>query len=502
MSTDSEQHQPLEKLEIAPGSAPLQRRHSIHTTSPTSTDGLPLPEEPTAPAPSDSASPELAEEDRPAGEAAAGQPSGLASFDSLYSAINSVPVEAHHHPYYPIGGPSATYPSAAAPQFASEWGSPPSLQRHLGGDGHSLQNPPLYPVPGRGEKRTGRCKFFNALKGFGFIIDHHGEELGNDVEVFVHYTAIDSIQTGRGGFRSLLEGEEVEYTIMQGPKGWQAQSVTGPNGMPCIGSPSNTTKNLGPAPDGYHRKFSVGSMSSDDFRPYGGGGGYGSKRNGRGGGLDSGYYSSAMTSPVQTPHQLYSPPQYPAYPHPSPHASYGPPPVGIPLALHHGNAYSFLPPPPPPHTVLASPDGASPPGGTLLLPNVNPNAPPDESDPNSPYRPLPPSTFYQPGPPPPLRGGPGGPPNMQGYYPISNGGPPGYYPPAGYDGYPQPGFGGLPSLSQPYPLPLPSGMAGSGGWAEAPLEQDEHEVEVEVSAGSEKAGAEEEVRPAPTVVAA
>lgn len=159
MSTES-QLEPEQHPEIAAGSAPLQRRHSIHTTSPTSTDGLPLPEEATEPAPSDGANPE--EQDRPA-PAGAGQPSGLASFDSLYSAINYIPVQAQQHPYYPIGGPSATYSAAAPSQFASEWGPPPS-QRHLGGGGQQLQNPPLYPVSGKGEKRTGRCKFFNALK--------------------------------------------------------------------------------------------------------------------------------------------------------------------------------------------------------------------------------------------------------------------------------------------------------------------------------------------------
>lgn len=149
-----------QQQEISPGSAPLQRRHSIHTTSPTSADGLPLPEEPTEPAPSDGADPE--EQDRPAA-AEASQPSGLASFDSMYSAINSVQVHAQQHPYYPIGGPSATYPAAAPSQFASEWGLPPS-QRHLSGNGNLVQNPLLYPVPGRSEKRTGKCKFFNALK--------------------------------------------------------------------------------------------------------------------------------------------------------------------------------------------------------------------------------------------------------------------------------------------------------------------------------------------------
>ncbi|GAA5860520.1 hypothetical protein JCM3774_006195 [Rhodotorula dairenensis] len=89
--------------------------------------------------------------------------------------------------------------------------------------------------PATTPRRTGVCKFFNAQKGFGFVLDDAPEELG-DVEVFVHYTAISSVKGGPNGFRSLLE---VEYSIVQGPKGWQAQEVTGPSGAPCIGSPPN-----------------------------------------------------------------------------------------------------------------------------------------------------------------------------------------------------------------------------------------------------------------------
>lgn len=97
---------------------------------------------------------------------------------------------------------------------------------------------------------------------------------------------------------------------------------------------------------------------------------------------------------------------------------------------------------------------------------------------------------------------------MQGYYPISNGGGggQGYYPPpAGFDGYPQPGFGGLPSPGQPYPLPLPTGMGAVGGWAEDPVEQDENHLQGEAEATSEGTGAEgapQQAPPAPTAVAA
>ena len=62
----------------------------------------------------------------------------------------------------------------------------------------------------------GTVKWFNAEKGFGFI-SQDGD--GNDV--FVHYSAIDS-----GGYRSLDEGQRVEFSVTQGQKGPQAERVT------------------------------------------------------------------------------------------------------------------------------------------------------------------------------------------------------------------------------------------------------------------------------------
>lgn len=60
----------------------------------------------------------------------------------------------------------------------------------------------------------GTVKWFNDTKGFGFIQQESGED------VFVHYTAI----TG-DGFKTLKEGQEVEFEITQGPKGPQAANV-------------------------------------------------------------------------------------------------------------------------------------------------------------------------------------------------------------------------------------------------------------------------------------
>ena len=62
---------------------------------------------------------------------------------------------------------------------------------------------------------NGTVKWFNNSKGFGFIAPEDGSE-----DVFVHYTSID----GRG-FRSLEEGQKVEFTLTEGRKGPEAKEL-------------------------------------------------------------------------------------------------------------------------------------------------------------------------------------------------------------------------------------------------------------------------------------
>ena len=67
------------------------------------------------------------------------------------------------------------------------------------------------------EQESGVVKWFNNTKGYGFIQRDNGEG-----DVFVHYSAI------RGeGYRTLDEGQPVEFTVVQGEKGLQAQDVVG-----------------------------------------------------------------------------------------------------------------------------------------------------------------------------------------------------------------------------------------------------------------------------------
>ena len=97
-------------------------------------------------------------------------------------------------------------------------------------------------------RETGNVKWFNPEKGFGFITRDNGEK-----DVFVHHSAI-----GGSGFKTLNDGERVEFDVVQGQKGPAAENVTRLGG----GTPS--------------RRGGEGGRG-------GGGGGYGGGGGGRGG---------------------------------------------------------------------------------------------------------------------------------------------------------------------------------------------------------------------------
>jgi CspA family cold shock protein len=113
-------------------------------------------------------------------------------------------------------------------------------------------------------RMTGTVKWFNNDKGFGFIAPEDGSK-----DVFVHHTAIQG-----SGYKSLDEGEKVEFDVAQGQKGPQAENVTRLGG----GTPGG---------GGGGSRGGGGGYGGGGGGYGGGGGGYGGGGGGRGG--DGGY---------------------------------------------------------------------------------------------------------------------------------------------------------------------------------------------------------------------
>ncbi|CAO3622513.1 unnamed protein product [Mucor hiemalis] len=115
---------------------------------------------------------------------------------------------------------------------------------------------PVMPTPCvTSSRRTGRVKFFNLSKGYGFIIPTFTDTEPNpskQEEVFVHHTSI--LSANKGYLVGLNKGEEVEYDLCDGPKGIYALYVTGAKGLPIqfnpchSGSCSNSTSSTTSSP--------------------------------------------------------------------------------------------------------------------------------------------------------------------------------------------------------------------------------------------------------------
>ncbi|CAK5067429.1 unnamed protein product [Meloidogyne enterolobii] len=81
-----------------------------------------------------------------------------------------------------------------------------------------------------GQKWTGICKWFNVTKGFGFILPDFEEAKEHGDDIFVHQSSLQM-----PGFRSLDEGEAVEFNVRLGKRGLEAENVTGLNGVAIRG---------------------------------------------------------------------------------------------------------------------------------------------------------------------------------------------------------------------------------------------------------------------------
>ncbi|KAI8068317.1 cold-shock' DNA-binding domain-containing protein [Gongronella butleri] len=185
-------------------------------------------------------------------------------------------------------------------------------------------------------RHLGHVKFFDANKGYGFIIPRVQYSPDRIEEVFVHHTAIQN----EGGFKSLYEGEEVEYDLIERPKGLQAANVTGPGGKPVKGDPfySRTSQ---PRP-----KLAIPTYEQQPPLSYPVFDGYPFPA--------PGYYPYIMTyshmgppSPFMSPPPAFSmPPASHGRPLVSPTASFPPPPHGFhPGMPNHVFLSNMVPPP-------------------------------------------------------------------------------------------------------------------------------------------------------------
>merc|ERR1712224_863663 len=123
----------------------------------------------------------------------------------------------------------------------------------MGGSGLCARSPAAMPP------QKGTVKFF-CEKGFGFINGEDGQSY------FVHFSGIN-----KDGFKSLLDGEEVEFEVESDPKSGKprAVNVTGPGGAPPKGAPRSDNKGKG---KGKGKDYSGGGFGGFNGK---GGGGYG-----------------------------------------------------------------------------------------------------------------------------------------------------------------------------------------------------------------------------------
>jgi CspA family cold shock protein len=123
-------------------------------------------------------------------------------------------------------------------------------------------------------RTTGTVKWFNNDKGFGFITPEDGSK-----DLFVHHSAIQGT-----GYKSLDEGERVEFDVVQGQKGPAAENVTRlGGGNPGGGGGGGSRGGYGGGGGGSRGGYGGGGGGG-----YGGGSGGGGGRGGRGGGYGGG----------------------------------------------------------------------------------------------------------------------------------------------------------------------------------------------------------------------